>query len=387
MSRENVTYLEKDLEAAPFIHDPLQGLSGNAGRRAANNDKEDLARRRTRDRTPDSLDSILGPDEDSLDGFVEDDDGAGYAPEVNGNGKRPYGENQSYGPPFKRRAQQWQPEVHPSFQPGSSEWRGNRRYLCLNFVGAVWTVDQDSHYTVTVEFYDRDSHRDFHFTDTYHYDKACLTDKGTLFASPPSGPQPAQVYYGPHEHWTTERADWRTSLPKDESVIAISLGESFIVVTTSAGYVRIYTLFGTPYKIYRQKSTPAVTCASWRDYILTVGNGAVGGDGRTKLLYSIENVKRDDMCQSEDVVALAEGSRIQSVFFSDTGVSTNAALHGVHADFTGSLHLRHVWRAPSTSALADTGTSTLGTTARHQKLGSPGRWPQRGDLLASSSGG
>lgn len=45
----------------------------------------------------------------------------------------------------------------------------------LNMTGFVWTVDQDTHHTVTVEFYDRELHRDFHFTDPYLYDKSCLS--------------------------------------------------------------------------------------------------------------------------------------------------------------------------------------------------------------------
>lgn len=64
-----------------------------------------------------------------------------------------------------------------------------------------------------------------------------------------------------------------------------------------------------------------VSCASWRDYVLTIGNGASGADGRTKLLYSIENVKRDEICQNADLVALPEGVTVKSVFFSDDGVS------------------------------------------------------------------
>jgi chromosome transmission fidelity protein 4 len=48
-------------------------------------------------------------------------------------------------------------------------------FLGLNLTGAVWTVDQETHHTVTVEFYDRELHRDFHFTDPYQYDKACLS--------------------------------------------------------------------------------------------------------------------------------------------------------------------------------------------------------------------
>jgi len=52
-----------------------------------------------------------------------------------------------------------------------------------------------------------------------------------------------------------------------------------------------------------------------------MGNGPMGADGNTRLLYTIENVKRDEICQNEDTVALPEGATLKSVFFSDNGVS------------------------------------------------------------------
>lgn len=70
-----------------------------------------------------------------------------------------------------------------------------------------------------------------------------------------------------------------------------------------------------------------------------MGNGPVGGDGTTKLLYSIENVKRDEQCQSEDVVALPEGGKIKSVFFSDNG---DPCVY----DSTGVLLILQHWRTP-----------------------------------------
>lgn len=112
-----------------------------------------------------------------------------------------------------------------------------------------------------------------------------------------------------------------------------------MVVTTSANYVRVFTLFGTPFRIYRQKSSPTVTCASWRDYVLTMGNGPVGGDRCTKLLYSIENVKRDEVCQSEDIVALTDHAQIKSVFFSDNG---DPCIY----DSSGTLLILQHWRTP-----------------------------------------
>ncbi|MCJ1259786.1 hypothetical protein MMC24_007625 [Lignoscripta atroalba] len=335
--------LEQTLQPAPFIHDPLAETSGNARRRITNGVKDRLGHPMRRGGSPDSLDDILGSDgmgEDE-DDFIDDDDGAGYAAGINGFGKRTNGHLDDLdGFDVKRRApyQAWQPKIHQSFQSGSTPWRGNRRYLCLNLTGFVWTVDQDTHHTVTVEFYDREFHRDFHFTDPYLYDKACLNENGTLFSCPPANGNPAMVFYRPHETWTS-RADWRTQLPVGEDVTSISLSDSYIVVTTSTNYVRVYTLYGTAYRVYRQKSSPTVTCASWRDYVLTMGNGPVGGDGSTTLLYTIENVKRDEVCQSEDIVALAEGADIKSVFFSDNG---EPCIY----DSTGVLLILQHWRTP-----------------------------------------
>lgn len=336
-------------QPAPFIHDPLSEVSGNARRQAADatnglnghhHDKPAGAlAQRPRRLSLGSVDSFDDPTGADLlfedDDFVVDDDGAGYT--LNGNGKRaapgaqPNGHHT--GPLSKRRHFDLDPGTipqHNSFQPGSTPWRGDRKYLCLNLVGFVWTVDQDSHHTVTVEFYDREAHRDFHFTDTFRFDKACLNEHGALFTNQPppaaegegdngGGLGSATVFYRPHETWT-QRSDWRTSLPRGEAVVATSLSDSFVTVVTDR-YVRIYTLFGVPYRVYRPKSTPVVTCASWKDYVMIVSNGPVAGSLTPNLVYSIENVKEDVICQSQDVVAMPDGESLQSVFFSDTGVS------------------------------------------------------------------
>lgn len=185
-----------------------------------------------------------------------------------------------------------------------------------------------------------------------------VDENGTLFSCPRTKESPATVFYRPHETWTA-RADWRTQLPEGEDVTgkqqkqtqmakyidylkAISLSDSYVVVTTSANYVRVYTLYGTPFKIYRQKSSPTVTCVSWRDYVLTMGNGPVGGDGMTKLCYTIENIKRDEVCQCEDVVALPLDAKVNTVFFSDTG---DPCIY----DSTGVLLILEHWRTPSQS--------------------------------------
>ncbi|KAK0747659.1 WD40-repeat-containing domain protein [Apiosordaria backusii] len=331
VSEQFASMLKLPRQPAPFIHDPLVGISNGIN-------KQPLPSR-PRAGTPDSFDDLLDDDLDAVDedDFVVDDDGAGYA--LNAGRKRPADDTANGQPPSKRGNYSSQLQHHPPFQPGSTPWRGNRKYLCLNLIGFIWTVDQDSHHTVTVEFYDHEFHRDFHFTDTFLYDQACLTNAGALFSCPPKEDAPAVVFYRPHETWT-QRNDWRITLPKGEAVLAMALGENFITVTTTANYVRVYTLFGIPYRVYRPKSTPVVTCAGWNDYIMTIGNGPVGADGFSKLLYSIYNIKRDEICQNEDIVALPEGATVKSVFFSDQG---DPCIY----DSLGTLLTLLHWRSPS----------------------------------------
>ncbi|KAI6781736.1 Minichromosome loss protein-like protein [Emericellopsis cladophorae] len=320
-------------QPAPFIHDPLAETSASRRPAPVNGKRQEIPSRPRRESLG-SLDSFLGGVDGEDDDFVVDDDGAGYTTAGLKRGHEG-GENGEHA----RKRQHIEPIYHEAFQPGSTPWRGNRKYLCLNLIGFVWTIDQDSHHTVTVEFYDHDFQRDFHFTDTFLYDKACLNEHGTLFSCPPKGDKPATIFYRPHETWT-QRSDWRTELPVGEAITAMSLSESFITVTTNASYVRVFTLFGMPYRVYRPKSSPMVTCASYRDYVLTMGNGPVGPDGSARLLYTIENVKRDEICQNEDTVALPEGATVKSVFFSDSG---DPCIY----DSTGTLLTLLHWRTPS----------------------------------------
>jgi|SRR5579859_5892588 len=100
-------------------------------------------------------------------------------------------------------------------------------------IGHVWTVDQDTHNTVTCEFYDREAHHQFFFTDPYLYDKACLSnplpsplisdDYGALFASPANAKNGSMLFYRPHEIEGATRSDWRVEMPQGETITCTTL--------------------------------------------------------------------------------------------------------------------------------------------------------------------
>lgn len=121
--------LEKTLEVAPLLSIGISGTS-DAPNRALANGLETGREARRRQGTPDSLDDILGP-MDEGDNFVDDDDGAGYTEGINEFGKRTNAHlDGPNGHDPKRRFGVWQPRSHQPFQPGSTPWRGSRRYLC-----------------------------------------------------------------------------------------------------------------------------------------------------------------------------------------------------------------------------------------------------------------
>ena len=123
-----------------------------------------------------------------------------------------------------------------------------------------------------------------------------------------------------------------------------------------------------------------VTCAAWGDFVMTIGNGAVGGDGSIQLVYTIEDVRRDEVFQNEDIVALGSGDDVdlKIVFFSDQGVCFCASLFSVATTntlFLGPMHLRLNGHTPHSSPLADTRSGEMGTSPRHPSTRSPRRRP------------
>jgi chromosome transmission fidelity protein 4 len=131
--KDHESLLQKSLQAAPIFPGPLGEISHNAQRATLTDRSKEAMQRAARRGSPDSLDDILGGDEEMGD-FVEDDDGAGYVEdELNLYGKRPNGHLDDIGGPDSKRIHSGgilQPLAHPPVQPGSTPWAGSRRYLC-----------------------------------------------------------------------------------------------------------------------------------------------------------------------------------------------------------------------------------------------------------------
>lgn len=266
--------------------------------------------------------ALLDDIEDAGAEWIEDDDGAGYIPNLDHRKRAGDDTNGHQSSKRNKSHASFEPQIHELVQPGSTPWRGQRRYLTLNMIGWIWTVEQDDHNTVTVEFHDREAHRQYHFTDTRIFSFAVLDEVGALFASSvrtdESGRVPATIHYRPHESWAAH-SDWSLALPVDEDVQAIALSNSAVVVCTSKGYIRMFTVNGVPKRMQQSKHNPIVSAIAHGNYALIVSNGNVRSDGATELVYSVHHTHREETIQSNDVVALQPATTIKSLFFGEDG--------------------------------------------------------------------
>ncbi|KAK6199310.1 WD40-repeat-containing domain protein [Scheffersomyces amazonensis] len=170
------------------------------------------------------------------------------------------------------------------FSPGATPWildskhsaatgSVQRRYLGINSIGYVWAVRnlgqdiQSQH--VTVSFYDRSSHKDYHFTDHFRFDLCSFNQRGLLLGysginERKSKGHIAKIYYRHHD---TETDSWEKNIPllPHEVVTSICVSNSnnaIITVGTSFGYLRFFNLYGVCINVLKVNPVYALVSSS-----------------------------------------------------------------------------------------------------------------------------
>jgi chromosome transmission fidelity protein 4 len=245
----------------------------------------------------DEIDRELGLDGDA---WLEDDDGAGYAEP----GPDEYVDHR--GSVVKKPRIDDVVELQAPFQTGSTPWRGSKRYLCVNSLGYIWAVDQEDHNSVTVSFFNRGFHREYHFADTNKYDLAALAEEACLFGNSDMGKILLRFHDGFGDNW-------EYTLQNDK-VRSLALSSTMVVVCTQKGYVRVFNLYGTPLKVFRDSSDHIVTCATHENLLMTVRSRRDGS-----LCYTLEDTATEQVFQRGDAMDVGHSEELTALFFSDDG--------------------------------------------------------------------
>ncbi|KAI8374673.1 WD40-repeat-containing domain protein [Radiomyces spectabilis] len=312
---------------------------------------------------------------DTLDDFVSDDDGAGYAETTDHAQPRPRPAGRLLHEPSYaiQKPRSFQPNATPYPNMDASDAtrprEGERRYLAFNLIGVIYTIFQGSHSIVNVEFHDQSQNRNFHFTDYHHYSLAAVGEKGAVFAvegheKPTSErrnrnedgdedddeeeeeeeEEEAQgvssaLYFRPLNHWANN-AEWTVHMPLGEDIQNVAINRVSVIVVTTAGLVRIFSLSGVQIHLFRLADVVTVTAAA--DLAMFVYATGPCFKGHQYLKFMLMNTDSLDILQ-KDSLPIPENTEITWAGFSET---TQPAFF----DSKGVLSVLHRQRRPGQAA-------------------------------------
>lgn len=157
------------------------------------------------------------------------------------------------------------------YSPGSTPFENkgasiDRRYLTMNNIGYAWIVqNKDGRNTsstnnnsITVSFFDRALHSEYHFTDYHNFDLASMNQRGILLGSSESG----LLYYRSHNEATNDQWERKLPLLPGEYLTSICITDmksanNTIIIGTSLGYLRFFNQFGVCINV--MKVLPIIT--------------------------------------------------------------------------------------------------------------------------------
>lgn len=197
------------------------------------------------------------------------------------------------------------------FQPGSTPWTSSKRYLCMSHLGYVWSTRQShDHHTVTVTFFDQSVHRESSFHDPDKFDLAALSADATALADSRSGKVAVRFHSAKNDNWEIE-------LNKlDQGVCSIALSRSVLAVFTKNGFLRVYTLYGTPLGVSRVGGSAGAVIAS---AAFETDVFYIQQSSERSYSYTFENVEQAKYYQKQDALEISPNSSLVALFFSEEG--------------------------------------------------------------------
>ncbi|KAK0410519.1 hypothetical protein QR680_005170 [Steinernema hermaphroditum] len=223
------------------------------------------------------------------------------------------------------------PTVPAPFVSGAAPLRLKRRILKRNEHGSITSFDDSEMSQLEIRFHNTAL---FHPIDlnneTSRYVYGDLSTKAVALASARDGSTPSELYV--HHIASTDadlnKSKWSVQLSGKESIQLVALGERFVAVYTSYGFIRIFSLAGTQRVVFSHPG-PVLTMCATRNMltVMSISGGAyfVGKYREphynvTASLYTVE--LRDaglPVLTQQIPVSITPGSELAWAGYSTTG--------------------------------------------------------------------
>ncbi|KAJ8309582.1 hypothetical protein KUTeg_014456 [Tegillarca granosa] len=205
-----------------------------------------------------------------------------------------------------------------AFQAGSTPVHLSSRFMVWNSVGIIKQYNTEEENSIDIEFHDTSIHHAMHITNNYNYTMADMSTEAVILASEKDDDSPSKLTCMHFGSWDSSK-EWTISLPDNEEIQAITIGESWIAIATDSRTVRIITVGGIQKQIF-SIAGPVVCMAAHSNQLLVVyhrGTGIPGDQCLGVILQYVDGSKRSVL--NMDSLPLSRKSSLSWLGFSAEG--------------------------------------------------------------------
>ncbi len=211
------------------------------------------------------------------------------------------------------------PQEH--FQVNATQYDDSLRFLCWNSVGSVTLLNSASSVSISFDFADKTSQRNFLLPDEYGISLAAMCPSGAIMASQIDLEKPetsaSTIQFVPFHEWRGIKG-WTYELPKGESAEVVAVGSRWAAVYTSQYLIRVFSHEGLQRHVFCME-TPVVTMAGYENVLGIVYHHSVPILGNQRMNLRVLDMKNSFECLIDVPLALSTDMMLKWIGFSDEG--------------------------------------------------------------------
>ncbi|XP_034234395.1 WD repeat and HMG-box DNA-binding protein 1 [Thrips palmi] len=203
------------------------------------------------------------------------------------------------------------------FQPSSTPDTLQHRFMVWNSVGIIRCINNHEENSIDIRFHDTAVHHSIHMNNIMGHTVASLSSKAVVLACPASDDTPSKVVCVVLNAWDGTQ-EWVTSLPSEESAVAVAVGHSWLAVATDSNNLRIFCLAGTQRQVLAIPGS-LVCLTGYKDKLLSIFHRGIGLPEEQNLWYQLMTITPEGVlsCGPTQPLPLSPGATVKWSGFTD----------------------------------------------------------------------